>query len=378
MHPALEIPPSIKPVILPDPKLSVLNLIRFRTPIGSRVDDAPLSINPNLFSEAPSSIDARLASIIPGLRPPTLDDLQACFNGLPEAISAGHKSFNYPKDDLTLIKLPFWVLEYWRQVAAVSAIKIQWTTAEEYMKSVGAHHVIDKLSEIPWGYILDGSWGLSITDLAQFCSRNWLSSGHVDIMVQVMNNQLSSYGIKMVEVLDSCYNEKIVRQYRYNPDNYLPDKSAGHLKVLGQQLADGRLTRAAFCIPVWVGEGPALLPGGTGPERGNHWTAATIDVPNKCIFYADTLGFDIPNELEAALTWWLANHIAGSFTLSRMACSQQDDGFSCAVLAANAIMHLFCGNQVPLIQSSAEAMATRVTYLVNFVDLQKNVSAIYD
>ena len=104
MHAALEISLSIKPVILPDPKLSILNLIRFRTPIGSRLDsDAPLWINPNLFSEVPSSIDAQLASIIPGLAHPTPDDLQACINGLPDTTSA--KSFNYPKDDLTLIKL---------------------------------------------------------------------------------------------------------------------------------------------------------------------------------------------------------------------------------------------------------------------------------
>lgn len=73
--------------------------------------------------------------------------------------------------------------------------------------------------------------------------------------------------------------------------------------------------------------------------RDNHWVAITIDVPSQKILYGDSLGASRSLTVQGALGWWMSIHIEGDFIYEALPITQQNDTFSCGILAMNAVKH---------------------------------------
>ncbi|KAF8238064.1 hypothetical protein L208DRAFT_1155032, partial [Tricholoma matsutake] len=94
----------------------------------------------------------------------------------------------------------------------------------------------------------------------------------------------------------------------------------------------------------WVrGEGQAL---GTSAQeqlvllanvRGDHWVALILDFQQDVIWYGDSLGNVISEEWCEMLDWWTHLHMGRQFDHEPLPITRQQDGFSCGLLAWNAL-----------------------------------------
>ncbi|KAK7001137.1 hypothetical protein R3P38DRAFT_3217289 [Favolaschia claudopus] len=71
-----------------------------------------------------------------------------------------------------------------------------------------------------------------------------------------------------------------------------------------------------------------------------HWVAVVFDCRDKpTIRFGDSLGAPIPVELLTALTWWLSEHSPNEAAYAKLPIAPQDEGHSCGLLVANALVH---------------------------------------
>ena len=73
--------------------------------------------------------------------------------------------------------------------------------------------------------------------------------------------------------------------------------------------------------------------------RDNYWIAVVLDFKSSSILYGDSMGGTINEDLdvETALTWWIQQHTGRQFTKGYFPITRQCDGYSCRILAWNAL-----------------------------------------
>jgi Ulp1 family protease len=81
---------------------------------------------------------------------------------------------------------------------------------------------------------------------------------------------------------------------------------------------------------------------------GNHWVALLIDFRNHKVYYGDSMGGAINEELKVAYDWWLSMHDEKMFKWVPMDITSQQDRYSCGVLAVNALAHFLEPRQFDL------------------------------
>jgi len=90
----------------------------------------------------------------------------------------------------------------------------------------------------------------------------------------------------------------------------------------------------------------------------------TVNPRSLSISYGDPLGGPIPEELFAALQWWLLD-LCGmmglstehAVTLTHLPTTPQSDSFSCGILSTNSIGHHLC-NTLPLVRQDPMLIKT--------------------
>ena len=69
----------------------------------------------------------------------------------------------------------------------------------------------------------------------------------------------------------------------------------------------------------------------------NHWIALVLDFQKKMIQFGDSMAGELSDNLKKALEWWTHLHSGSTFTHGFLPISQQHDGYSCGLLAWNAL-----------------------------------------
>jgi hypothetical protein len=87
--------------------------------------------------------------------------------------------------------------------------------------------------------------------------------------------------------------------------------------------------------------------------NNEHWVALVLDFKNSCIRYGDSFDEDAPPKLMCAVEWWTYYHTGRHFTHAKLAITMQTDGFSCGLLAYNALAHNANPEKYPLINATA-------------------------
>ena len=369
---AFDIPLDIRKTILPLDSLSPHHLIHFRTPTNT----LPffLSDNPHVLSRTVSHIvNTTSATVLLAFSVPQPEDLEKLKSIAVEGASVGFISLHYPLPQGG-IKLPFWALTYWEELTRVCKGKHQWKGAIEWLKKEHTYDALKILEDTSWDAHLPMCRGSTTLNLVQFCSTEWLSSQHIDIMCAVMNDKLKQNGTIMKILADSPYIEKLISVYRYERESYLTARSSAFLRQLGENLEISNHTHVGFCTSVNIGSDVAVLPG-PECEYGNHWTAVVIDTLDRRIFYGDSMGYRAPDELIEVLRWWLQVHTKDDWQVlvEKLPCAVQQDHFSCSIIAINAITHLFDPDAFPLIDSAQDALSARIYYLAASVELAKRL-----
>ena len=67
-----------------------------------------------------------------------------------EGASVGFISLDYPLPKGGMLKLPFWVLTYWKELTRVCKGKDQWKCAIEWLKKEHAYNALKILEDASW------------------------------------------------------------------------------------------------------------------------------------------------------------------------------------------------------------------------------------
>jgi Ulp1 protease family, C-terminal catalytic domain len=124
-----------------------------------------------------------------------------------------------------------------------------------------------------------------------------------------------------------------------------------HIKSAGDVLVNSPSTKLAMIVFVQVLQnGTTTLP---IESEGDHWVSVIIDAETNTLMYGNPLHYPPPPELVNMLRWWLKHYLNEEFTLTDLPCAQQQDGYSCGVLAVNGLAHHFFPESIPLIAPDA-------------------------
>ena len=362
------IPAAISNILLPSPRLSIIDFIQFPTPPNDL--GRHLSATPTLFSEAPSAItDERNAIALRRLPRPSADDIIECRKKLLEAGTKKCQSLDYPISDQTTLKVPIWAFDYWEALEGICEEKTLWLAVEKKLKKEGAHEILDLLSTVPWNYSLPRFLGSHVVELAKFGTDDWLGDVQMDQMVFVINNKLQSTDWV---VLDWAHTFLMIRNYWFAHDTYLDTilEKPTILHTNGAKIEGNNPTHTKIGIYFSVNCGGDLPVSGT---VGNHWVGVVVDIVEKKILYVDPKKYPPPSELILILQWWLRHHVGGNFVVDTegLACTWQNDSFSCGVWTLNAIAHHLCANKFQLIQNSQDVIKERRTQIKQIVNLMR-------
>lgn len=245
------------------------------------------------------------------------------------------------------LRLPLWVLDYWREANIILEQKSRWDPAVYWLKTRKQHEAIKLLTEPPWKYQIPKTMGSHISDLALFCSETWLEGSQVDTMLEILRDHLRSEKIQGA-VKDVSLLQKLIKIYRHTRNTYSDDNTTAFIWEFMEKLKTGKVSVVGLAVAVHYTGSEAQLPFGQD-IISNHWCSFILDINECTIHYGDSLGTAPPPELIDVLNWWLGLSFPTPFSLVNLPITQQTDTFSCAVFAVYALSHYFLPLISPLL-----------------------------
>ena len=347
--------------LLPSALLPVIHLLDFPLPpiTTSQCLDAEALFSHNAATHT-SSECLRLPSPSPGI----LRALRACAGQamLDGKISVRH----WDKRD---VFLPFDALGMWALIVEANTAQNAWRNAlrwfhrQQEMPMEYAAKITNLLGTVSWkDYIKDLGSGLSITDMALFLSRKWLSDAHIDSMLSAavyLRRDALSHMVPRTEIVMTDFITHILASPLLEntpvPHDYL-ERAPKSVQKLGSLIlehpSDIRVATVAFSPP-------------------SHWACLIIDCHAGTICWGDSAGRAAPSDLDKRLKAWL-----GLFSpqiefsaLQELPCAHQTDGYSCGIIAVNTLKHNIFGDML-WTESCRESM--RVAEFLDILEISES------
>ena len=328
------IPLKLCPQFLPANKLSVLDLLNYSFPPIIRSFNAS-DLSSFLSPLPPTTTTVTEIQVIPV--PPISVVKQLASD---PALTSAKSVICIHAPGSSNMRIPLWVITYWLETICIKPIKQKWVVAEEKLQSLKQRRdwTVETLALIKRVYNMLGclSWNEDISGfstkipthyLSTYLTTDWLSDLHESQLLDLLRQEIHQKGKDDLEVVvgDVFFISKL-KEMKNQPSNYASSPQYAWLRKKGQEFGDGTFNTFVVISNI----------------RGNHWISVVIDFEASHIYYGDSLGIIIDEELEDALTWWIHYHTGRNFTVENLLITRQQDAHSCGVLAWNAIMvHLF-------------------------------------
>jgi hypothetical protein len=374
---SMPIPSSVSQILLPKSDLHVLDLSRFSVPSSPRIDGPALLLSypdAELFSNLASMLGEDHVAFLQSLPMPSSKEVELLeVRYVKHRDSDSHKnnpiqSILYRHNALD-IRLPLWVLEYWKAANEVYEEKLRWEPAIEWLKRKKHYEAIGLLSQVPWTYQLPRTMGYRVSDLAPLCSEKWLGGEQVDSMLEVLEDRLDSEGIQSSIIQGVQFMWKLIEIYRYSRNKYAESQNCKFVREFADKLKTAKVSAFGTVVAVRIGGDDVLLPKGE-ELRANHWCAVVINVDQLTIQYGDPMGLAPPSELLDVIRWWLSLSFSTTFSLHNLPITQQKDSFSCGILANNALSHHFIPT-IHLLHNGEPCILARIDALIGIIKLLK-------
>ena len=126
-----------------DKRLNILSLLNF--PTSPTAPSLEIRAKADLWETQQPSIDPGTATLLLTFPMPTLEDVNYLHGALDAVILDCYLRFNYPTGAGQL-RLPFWVIGYWRRAYDIVEAKRVWSSALEWLEKAGEK---DLLARIP-------------------------------------------------------------------------------------------------------------------------------------------------------------------------------------------------------------------------------------
>lgn len=347
--------------LLPSPRLPVLHLLDFPTPPITPLlqgIDAEAMFSHTRATHTSSECVQLLAP-----SPSILKALRACAG---QAMLDGKTSVqHWDKRD---VFLPFDALGMWGLILEADAAKNTWRDALTWLDqqhdtpTQDIARVMKLLGTIPWkDYVRGLGSGLSITEMAIFLSRKWLSDSHIDSMLSaamyLRRDTLSHISphteIVMTDFITHILASPLLEASPIPPDyaNNAP-KSVQRLGlVISKNPSNIRIATVSFSPP-------------------GHWACLVIDCRARTIGWGDSAKRAAPAGLENRLKAWLgffSPQIEFS-TLQELHCAHQTDGYSCGVIAVNTLKHTIFGDKL---WSASHRESLRIAEFLDILEISE-------
>jgi hypothetical protein len=355
----LTIPEELQSKLLPSNTFTVNQLLEFHLPVErtSTIFTQPdqyLSLDPINYSQF---------NAIKILTPPTsvIEALSRAVLSMDEtdtiqSIQCPHASAHSRE------RYPLWLLTFWSELIHVRVIKRQWEQALQYLANPDtklrnnrvseekANMVCQEIRALPWNAPINGFDNQGqLIQLHTYCSQDWLSSVHIDHMLNLLKNDLGIPVNNTIPVQHAWHAQQILATYYYGTETYLTSKSCYALCKQAQDLAMGIQDMLATVANI----------------DGNHWIALMVDFQKKKVYYRNSLKHAINKEIRAAYDWWLSMHNEDMFEWAQMEITRQQDSYSCRIFAVNALAHALDSRQFNLMNPEAvDAERINILYCV--------------
>jgi hypothetical protein len=363
----LVIPKDLQRTLLPAETLTVNQLLDFHLPVQrmSTVFTQPdqyLSSDPiNCSQFNAADILTPPAPVIKTLSQAILTaDDKDMFRSLRCPHAATHSEQLYP----------LWLLTFWSELDHIRFIRARWEEAVEYLakpdtnlRSSGlpaekAEEVCQEIRALPWGALVEGFEDQGqLFQLHTYCSRDWLSSIHINYMLDLLKNDLELTGVTAdvsTSIQHTYHAQQISAAYNCGNKIYLTSRSYHAIREHAQDLATGIQD----------------VLGTVANIDGNHWIALMVDFRKRMVYYGDSLGGAIDKKLRLAYDWWFSMHNEKAFEWVQMEITRQQDRYSCGLLAVNALAHIINPRQFNLMAARA-VDAERINVLSRIINQHK-------
>jgi hypothetical protein len=337
-----KIPEDIQRTLLPAETSTVFQLLEFRVPVQrmSTVFTQPdqyISSNPvNCSRFNAADIVTPPASVIETLSHAVLN---AERTDKIQSIRCPHAPIHSGKH------YPLWLLVFWSELVRIRLIRERWDKAVQYLATLDtglrnsglseekAREVCQDLQALPWDSVIEGFEDQGqLCQLHTYCSRDWLSSVHINQMLDLLKNDLGLAADASTSIQLTYFTQQVSAAYYYGSETYLKSKRYCAIHELAQNLATGIQDVLETVANV----------------DSNHWIALMVNFRSKKVYYGNSQGGAVDEELRAAYDWWLSVHNETTFEWVRMKITKQRDTYSCGLLAANALAHILDPEQFDL------------------------------
>lgn len=203
-----------------------------------------------------------------------------------------------------------------------------------YKVSDESARLIDEVNNalgcIPWSGSIHGfEIAIPTSILSVYGTQEWFTDEHEDQMLDLLRREMMESGISSSADIENTQWPVKLRQAYEDQERYGTGTNYGWLHATGEMLAGGTRDEIGMIANI----------------NRNHWVAVCLDFKNHQILYGDSLR-DTPNqELVHALKWWTHLHTGHIFMIEDLPISRQTDGYSCGLLAWNALTVYFLRNK---------------------------------
>jgi len=329
----LEIPPDKRKELLPDATLSILDFLQFSfpAPVSSSSVASAINVDKHLSSLPPNVLNAQAIRSAPMLPISVIEHLL----GSPR-LSASQSILCVPvHSTIGEQRLPRWVLTYWNEITRLRPLRSRWTDAEDQLQALRKHkarsentaalvgRAYNALASTSWSANIKGfSASIPTYHLSTYLTRQWLSDEHENQMLDLLRHEVNhKQKGDEVDVGDVFFLQRLSRLHREGVTEYISNKSYEWLHRKGQEFGTGVYEKFVTISNI----------------EENHWVAIVVDFKLSMILYGDSMGGMIDDDLETALTWWIHYHTAKYFPVTALPITRQRDGYSCGILAWNAL-----------------------------------------
>lgn len=360
---------SVSPSVLahlPSESLPVLRLLDLTTP---HVTESFQNVKPeDLFMFHVATHTSLECFQLPTPSNTLLNRLHACAG---QAMLDGKTSIqHWERRD---VFLPFDVLGTWAHILKIDAAKKAWFRAMQWVsgcpKSIPGEYVtriMSLLRQVPWNEYIKGlGSALTITDMASFLSREWLSDMHIYTMLSItrrLRRDTLSGAAPCIEIASPDFPSHILTSPLLAMTPIAPDyfsKAPKSVTGLGTMIANAtegiRIASIAFSPP-------------------GHWACLLIDSLAGTINWGDSAGRAVPSGFEDRLRAWLGLFIPKTqfLPLQELTCARQTDGYSCGIIAVNTLKHHLFGDDL---WTSSRREIFRIQEFLDIMDFSESQRA---
>jgi hypothetical protein len=333
MSTATKIPPEIWVKIIPSQNLSVSELQNFPLPeIDILKSPSPQPLHFFLSHLTPNITDPKEITLLPTPSEALLKSVLKC----PEIKQS--QSFiceHLRHDGRPGLRVPLWTIEYWLEVLRIYPIKHLWVSAQRNVMQKEKiltdsdngmdliKQVFSVLSKLSWKENMKGfPVQIPPEHLTSYLTEGWLSDEHENQMLHLLqeeltlrrpenNTNITTTGTYFFQILSQLYRD----------GTYDALEGAAWVRRKSQEFATGVYDIFATIVNI----------------NNNHWVPILVDFRASKILYGDSMGGAIDEGVEEILTWWTYHHTGVIFTKTYLPTTRQRDGFSCGLLAWNAL-----------------------------------------